>query len=254
MSTRLTNLQNRTSIIQRGAVSDPEFTLVELTPKRPESKISLARSEVKDSPAFPTGVKSIMTKGGKIGISLPSKLDTTVECSHVFRFKNTDSSQHGITIADLLLACGAIPTSTTEAVSLASSFRLNHVKVWPSVNSSGASDCIVQWFGPVSGVEKDSNPVVSLPEGITTSGTSCFNPPPDSFCSKWISSQNASTVLLNVQCNAGSIIDVSLRFTISNTISSVSVATTGLTVGAVVYGPLDGAASGTYIPVGLTAL
>jgi hypothetical protein len=191
-------------------------------------------------------------KSGGLKLSLPPKLNITVQFKHTYRFVcRTGNTLAPVTGADLLLACGCVATSATTIAGFVSSVRVHYIKIWTSPNASSTDTVAVQWQSPITAVEKDEYVDQSIPVGVTVTGGSMFTPPADTFCAKWVS--NTALAVFSLIATTGSIVDVCLSGTFSNALgSSTATGASGLTVGAVYYNSLDGATtSSVFLPVGV---
>jgi len=242
---------------------DQKAVLVRKPSEREIKKVKTWKSDIKVRSALTANEgKSVslnsgtsLAKSASMKVSLPPKLNTTVEFKHVYRYAcRTGNTLSPVTGADLLLCCGAVALTATTAAGFTSSVKVHSIKIWTAPNATATDSAAVQWQSPIIAVEKDVYMDQSVPVGVTITGASVFTPPADTFCAKWLT--NTSLAVFSITAPQGSLVDVCLSGTFSNALgSSVATAATGLTVGAVYYGALDGATTNSvFIAHGVPAL
>jgi len=193
-------------------------------------------------------------KGGKGAASLPPILNVTPTLGHTFRFTNS-ANQVGVAItgAQLQGALGTIGTATNSTVRpWASSVRIHRITIWPSAGSNPPIAPGVEW-GAISGALKDEGKYTGLPYGITQEKAIVSKPPKKSLCADWLSltAMNVTT-LFYVTAPAGSILDISVSFTLAAAfVSSASISTATAAIGTIYYLSLDGNSSHIWSPLGL---
>jgi len=190
-------------------------------------------------------------KGGKVK-RMPPALETVV-CAHtVLRFNNQNAASNvNVTAATLLVACGSICTiANSTVVSVASAFKLHKITVWPGSTSAGAGQVAEVLFPDLGGITKDESRSTAIPTGVTVSDVVTERPPKNTQASWWNNSTVGSSVIATITCPAGSIVDVSITFTLRNNIAGVVQAGyAAATLGAYYYGRLDGV-GGKFTPMG----
>jgi hypothetical protein len=188
-------------------------------------------------------------------MSLPPTLNTTPTLSHVYRFRVTSAvTSQAIHVGDVMGIFGTMTTIlNSQVVSWASTFRLKKLVAWPPQNA-GADLVYINWSASASqGFVKDEQKIMTLPDGITVTGSVTAVPPPRSLVSDWISNGISSgSVLFYVTAPAGAIIDVHATYTLVNALNNVAVTVaTATPLGAVYYLALDGPSSNKIQPFGL---
>jgi hypothetical protein len=185
-------------------------------------------------------------------ISLPPMLDLTPSCFHRYRYRAFSAAALvGIGVGAILQAIGCIATSTTVMTSMASSFKIKRLTLYPP-QVAGSDSCSVNWSsGANFGIARDIEISKSLPDGISNTGKMVFTPRRSDLCSDWISSNNgAGNTVLIITCPTGTIIDLDVAFTLVNTFGGAPVTITGpASVGSTYYAALDGAGSNKLRPV-----
>ena len=186
------------------------------------------------------------------GSSLPPVRDMTVMVQkHTFRYVSASGSNAtNVTPTNIIGACGGICTvANSKLTPWASSFLLKCIRIWPGLSSTAYEDCIVRWAAYNSIGTKDSKLERAVVQGNTLSGALEFRPPKNTVATWW-QVANAS-VLLVISCSPGSIVEMDVEFTLSNTfVTSDATIATG-TLASVYYLPLDGATAHTITPLGL---
>lgn len=196
-----------------------------------------------------SGMRASPKKGT---VSLPPQLMTSPSVGHTYRFTNTSAAVLPISVGNILGACGVIGTVTNSTVATwASCFQLNKVTVWPASSSTAAEVPELLWAAGESSQIADQALINSIPEGITNSSALVFKPPKKSLSEFWITSADSAAVMFRISCPIGSVIDVSLKYRLSNAIANLGVTVATAVLGTVYYLPLDGPASNAYVPLGV---
>jgi len=193
-------------------------------------------------------------RGGAGAPSLPPVLNTSPTIGHTFRFTNTANST-ALAISGALLqgALGVMGTATNSTVRpWATSVRIHKITIWPSAGSNPPIAPGVEW-GAVSSTVKDEGKYTGLPYGITEERAMISRPPKKSVCSDWLSLQATGiTTLFYITAPAGSIMDISLSYTLANVfVTSNAITTATAVIGTVYYLALDGNSSHNWGPIGL---
>jgi len=185
---------------------------------------------------------------------LPPELSSVIAVHHVYRWSNSGAPapSSSITAANVAAALGGtITVSGTTVQAFASTFRIHSITVWPTVQSVTSPEVI--WVSPSTAIEKDEAKIRSIPAGVTVDRPLMSRPPKNTLCRDWI---NAGVVgnqtlftLLNIP--EGSIVDMSVSFTIANNVAAVAAVTTTTGLGSIVHLPLDGHTGGKFIAQGL---
>ena len=194
------------------------------------------------------GVKKQASLLGKVGI--PPPLQVTPTYRHTYRFlAATGTSARNVTAKTLLGVAGAVVSvANTTANYIATSAKLHRVTIYPGLSSTGAVSPSVTWGSTIS-FQKDSEINRSMPQGVTVGGAVSFRPPPEMGARFWFSS--SSNVVMLVTCPSGSIIDVDLTVTLTNTYGQDNATIATGTLGVLYYLPLDGTTSHEMVAVGL---
>lgn len=184
---------------------------------------------------------------------LPPVLQTSPVVNHTFRYVNSSASPTTISVGNLLLTCGGVCTvANTTFAGVATSVRLRRIQVWAAPNTSSSASANVIWLpGAFAGIIKDVEKNTTIPMGLTTTTTLDERPPRNSLAADWLSSSLASSQVFTIACAAGSVIDVSLTFTILNNLPNASSGISSGVQGNVYYLYLDGASTHRYQPFGL---
>jgi hypothetical protein len=184
--------------------------------------------------------------------SLPPRLMCTPRVQHVFRFVSTGGSLLSVTCTELLGACGTICTVANTTVSqLASSVRIKSITVWPSASATSPQNCTLQWATQATDQTPDELVDLSIPEGVLLTRALVFRPPARSLAGYWNSSVISSTTLLSAAIPIGSVLDLSVEFTVANVFAQLSQSVAAGVLGAIYYLALDGPASNKWTPVGV---
>jgi len=193
------------------------------------------------------------SKRNPTGSNLPPKLNCAPVLRTIYRFRSTSAQTNvGITGSMLAGVCGMVVyVATTTARSIASSFRIRKLTVWPGLSTT-ASTSEVLWASADSTFQKDTAFINELPGGITNTSRSVFVPPKGTLSEMWhMSGGTGSAVMFTLSCPDESIIDLDIEFTLPNAqVGSTQnfVGSTG--AGVFVYGYLDGPTLATIAPLG----
>lgn len=186
---------------------------------------------------------------------VPPELNAVISCTHTFRFQCVTgfSALQNITGGNLAGAIGGFCTTANSVVkTIASSIRVRKVVVWPSVQTTPQNPPEVTWFSPITVMEKDASKERILPAGYSLSAALVSRPPRNTLCSDWFAvSSGASQPMFGLTNIAGgSVIDVTLSWTITNNLVTSSPAIATGTLGTYYYLYLDGSTSHQLQPVG----
>jgi len=189
--------------------------------------------------------------GGTMDIPPPRHL--TCNIHHVYRFRCTASGTYAVTIANFVGSLGVMGTVVNStAVTLASSFKLRSIKMWPPSNA-GSDFGYLEWASAWTTLQRDEQVLASLPDGITVPTSLTFRPGKGSIAAMW-TSNNANSAYFNLNAVTGAIIDVDVDWTITNALASQSIAGfAAIALGSIYYLALDGRASNKLLPIGLAS-
>lgn len=205
------------------------------------------------SEALAAPASMVSGKARKLGgSSLPPVRDMTVTAkSHTFRYISTNGANGtNVTPTNIIGACGGICTvANSKLTPWASSFLLKCIRCWPGTSSTGYEDVVIRWAAYNSIGTKDSKLERAIPQGLTSTGALEFRPPKNTVATWWQVAN--SSVLLVISCAPGSILEMDIDFTLSNTFVTTDATIATGTLASVYYLPLDGATAHTITPLGL---
>jgi hypothetical protein len=240
---------NKRTLIQvpmRRTDSESDYVVLAKDESRGETKVS--REMI---PAMLAG-KSM--RGGSKGASaLPPTLECTPVYMGVFRFQSPSTST-SVPVSALAMAgvCGAVCSVTNSTVNpIASAVKLKKITVWPTpiVASGTVVPTDVVWAAGLD-YNKDEVKDGTLPLGLTCTKGLVFTPPRKSLAASWLSDAVAQNIFA-ISCPAGSIIDVSLDFVMSNGFTQFGSLTVASGVlGVLYYLGLDGPTTNHFTVVG----
>jgi len=187
--------------------------------------------------------------------SLPPPINTVVMVSHTFRFTNSSTVTSQISIGDLIGICGVQGTVVnTTVASIASTFRVRKVCVWPGLPFTAGSETNAEiiWAG-LSGTVKDESIDRSIPGGVTVDRPFESVPPKNSLASFWQDGSSASTVLFSLTAFQGSVVDVHMSYTLRNNQGGQTFTVATAALGSLYFLYLDGSTSHKWTPVGIPA-
>lgn len=185
----------------------------------------------------------------------PVQISSNIVYHHLFRFTSAAAGNHAITDTMICNVTGALAVSAISAWPISGSARITNVEIWtPPASQGSPATCSVEWVGQNNSPPKevsDTTVSVSSPAHIVS------KPPAQSLASFWL--VPTATRVMTIVAPVGSIIDVSVSFVLRDGVSPgdnvTALVTTGATVGALYYPPLDrAAAGGDFQPVSLTPL
>lgn len=192
------------------------------------------------------------------GGSLPPEMNVVPFLRRTFRFYANAAFSGNISNRMIAGMCGGIvTTANTTFYTVASTMKVNRVSIWPGLVAAASQPPAiptVQWYTPVSGVEKDIEINSAVPSGVSVDKPVVSTPPRGSLAGMWFPCFNTNDIFGMTGVTAGSIIDVDVTYTNPNAYSNLAVTITSTAaVGAFVYGYLD-ATGGKLVPVGLTGV
>jgi len=207
-----------------------------------------------ESKELPVSLESALLglqASGKAGIrsarglvKRPGKLNTTPANHAVLRFVATTNfgANASITVGNVIGALGVVGTVVnTTTVSVASSFRIHWIRVYPPAQASalGLMQAAVGWAAE-SGYSKDDSADASMPYGVSIGSCVEFKPPAWSEAKRWHSGSLSSNTLFTLTATAQSVIEISLDWTLKNNLGGVSFTTATAALGSFYYLYLDG--------------
>jgi len=174
---------------------------------------------------------------------------STPSLGHKFRFKAIGAAvAYPVTRAQLLNLI-QVATSATTSARVIGAARLKRVRVWSpiDVTAFAPQTISVEWAGPYSPSSIHS----ASSEGLVPA--KLISRPPMGMNPSWwaISGSNETDVLFKITCPQSSIIDVDVALKLVDDEGAVAGDyLTGLTLGKVYFGYLDGRTSGSLAPAG----
>jgi len=222
-----------------------------------EKFLLLARPGKRKVEAKTRGVSARRTKVRSKGViaKLPPQIMSTTTCHSVLRFQVLSAiggTPTTINNAQILGACGCIGKVVNSSVSsIASSFRIKRVSIWPAPSATADAVPEVAWLFPVStDVGKDVAWMSSMPAGVSQTTAVVSEPPKGSLCSSWFRWDGSQADLFSLyNLTVGSILDLSVSFTLRNVLAGADIGVTTAAVGTMYYLYLD-TSSGKIQPVG----
>lgn len=186
-------------------------------------------------------------QGRRKNLSLPPQLECSPVYGAWFRFDTVSTvSNQVITKANLMAVPGVVGTVVnTTGYTVSSAVRIKKVRAWPAAGG----EVNIQWNGS-PGKTRDEAKDVSLPTGITVDRMLELTPPPGSFASLWWEAGETSVSIMQISATNGTIIDLLLDFTLSNSLGNSAVTFAGIAVGGFYYGYLDGNTTHQFRPLG----
>jgi hypothetical protein len=184
---------------------------------------------------------------------LPPPLNLVPTFTKTHRFYNTSAASVTISVLELIGALGGIGTVVNSVVThWTTSFRIVHLKVYPSVSTTIATNTVVEWNFGLSGSTPDECISVVTPGGVIVAAPCLvFKPPAKSLASDWMDVSISSTNIFNIfNLPNASVLDLTVETTLPVVFSASVLTSTVATaiVGQPYYLALDGPASNKIIP------
>jgi len=203
----------------------------------------------------PLKSKSAMVRGisKSAGVSLPRVIDSTMTVTIRIYYDFSDPSARTITVASLLLACGAVGAVLNSSLqSIYSSVRIKRITIWPAPSTGSANTSELLWAVGASAYQKDSEKIRPIPEGVSVTGATVYKPNKNTLAADWLTNSVTGTVF-TVSSATGSVLLLEAAATLANAITSVPTMTvTSCTVPTLYWPRLDGH-SGKIVPFGLNS-
>jgi hypothetical protein len=182
-------------------------------------------------------------------------LDANVLVRHKYRFSATSANETNVTCQSIMTVAGAMGTVLNTNVNpISKAFKIHSIKIMSSPGALGAAaSCSVEWYSADSGVMTtqtfDTTNTPDRPAEIFS------RPPTSSAAWYWRSITNvgggATTPMFNIQCAAGSIIELDVTHILNDTAyTSWPTVVAAAVLGQMYYSGLD-AFGGVYAPVRL---
>jgi hypothetical protein len=200
----------------------------------------------------PMGTRAL----GVVQRDQPPVLQGTPTLSHTFRFVATGTGTNAITYGGIAAIGPCVGYIANSAVlPLASSVKVKKVEVWCPAAAAGEASANVVWLANAANQFVPDGEKLRTVLGTATPGYVLSRPPRKSLASDWFNpSGMPNTEFLSISCPAGSIVDVTLSFRISNELAPTARPVSTGAIGNVYYLALDNAvAAGTHnlVPYGL---
>jgi len=202
-------------------------------------------------------------RNGMAGKGMIPKLPPTIDAILVvpFRIRYLASAAVGANVTRQMIAgaLGGIVTATNSThTAWASSFRITHFDIWPSV-ATGGVNADVQWTqgSPTAeqALTRERNQISTIPSGVTVTGGFRVQPPKGSYQQMWQTCNVGPTdYMFTITVPSGSVVDFCGAFTLFG-IEGINQVTNTIATGAlgvVFYLPLDGVGAHHLTPQGLS--
>jgi len=224
----------------------------------PESKASETKAVTRPSLTLSSRHRGMARKGKhkKAGSRAPNKpppIDTVSQGHSILRFTATSAAAAvSISIGNVLAAIGGIGTIANSTIeSVASSFKLHRVTIWPAVVAAGSSQQAEVVWTNSGNYTRDESKSVAIPSGTAMPDVVVNRPPKDALAAAWQVSIAGTTAMFLLTCPAGSIIDVDVSWTLSNNFAgNTQAGYAAVTQGSAYYARLDGV-GGKFLPLGV---
>jgi len=221
--------------------------------KSSESKVAPRPSTVLSSRRRGTARKGKHKKAGKRAPNKPPPINTVSQGHSVLRFTATSAAAAvSCSIGNVLAAIGGIGTIANSTIeSVASSFKLHRITIWPASTTAGSGQQAEIVWTNSGNYTRDESKSVAIPAGTTMPDVVVNRPPKDALAADWQVSTGGSSAMFLVTCPAGSIIDVDVSWTLSNNFAGYTQSGyAAVTQGSAYYARLDGV-GGKFLPLGV---
>lgn len=202
--------------------------------------------------------KRIQRNARSVGPNSPEipSIQANVNINHTFRFGCTTSAptDYAVTVDDLISSFGMIAATANSAYPIVKSFKLHSVKAWESVDSGGGVNTIsIEWSDGGDGYlafKEVSDTVISNARPAFVFA----RPPQGTYPSFWLNEADGTSTVFRVKRTAAAniVIDINVTMMLHDNTVGTPVTTSGATVGAMYYAPLDLGGNGNILPIGLT--
>jgi hypothetical protein len=230
-------------------MSASKFVIVKPQSAFPRKKVNLEDRKETKLGLSPTALPSLRRAGrkGSPGLSLPPEIQVTpMVRNHTFRFYANSSGTYSITATEVIGALGTVCTVTNATVRpFASSFKIKKVSLWSDATSS-EQNASITWALATGSQQVDAEKNRAIPAGVSVTGVVSEVPPKGTLCALWQVASSNSIFLISA--NTGSVIDLTVDYTLSNQIVSNTMSVATGVLGSIYYLYLDGL---HLVPVGL---
>jgi len=240
---------NSNYLAEERKVSQPVLAQANLPTAPQESKLMVARAPQKGLLAMRAFRGQ---RGQKRAVGVVPQLQTSIICSHKFRFECTTGESVNISLLNLFGILGNIcSVANTTLVGWAGSLRLKQVEIFESAQSVSTVNSVISWY---------TNSSANLADKLTLNSTIPYDlpsrnaavPPKNSLASFWWNTSSSSSLaLFGLQTAVGSIVDVTIDFTLGNQAGGYMQTVSTANLGGDYYLALDGPASNKLVPIGL---
>jgi len=191
-------------------------------------------------------------KGQMMLLEQPGRLEVDTVIRHVYRFLGTAAAQT-LTVGSALAIPGAMVTVANATYrTICSSIKVLRIQVWsPAPVAGGATASVTFAISGGSNLNAKDESFDSTVVGSASASYIDARPTKNTLVGDWWQEAASATNLLQVTCPVGTVIDLTLEATLTNTVPQLQ---TGLGSGAgglgtFFYGSFDGA--GVWAPIGL---
>jgi len=239
---------NSNFLVEERKVSQPVLGQVAPPSTPQESKLSVIRVPQK-------GMHSLQSRKGRSrsrAVGVVPQLETSIVCSHKFRFECTTGESVNVSLLNLFGILGNICTvANTTLVGWAGSLRLRKVEIYESAQSVSTVNSVINWY---------TNSNANLADKLTLNSTIPYDlpsknvsiPPKNTLASFWWNTSSSSSLaLFGLQTAVGSIVDVTIDFTLGNQAGGYMQIVSTANLAGDYYLALDGPASNKLVPLGL---
>jgi hypothetical protein len=182
----------------------------------------------------------------------PPILQCVTKTARIYRFEAANGQAlHNITVGNLLAAMGNIAVTANGVSSMHSSVRIKYIKCYTSAQGVSTVASIVNWSSGIGNIADEKKERPSIPYGRI--GVTIEKPPRGTLAGYWWPSADFATILFQIQCPIGTIVDIFLEGRLGNAFSNISTAITStVTPSNIFYLPLDGpGATPVFVPMGV---
>jgi len=229
------------------------------TPTAAAATVKPAPLEVKSAPVH--GVPVLVTRRARRGkgqksrghaVGVVPELETSVVFRHKFRFECTTGESVNISLLGIWGALGGICTVANSVLTTwTGSLRVRKIEIYESAQLVSTVNSAVNWY---------TNSNSNLADKLMLNSTIPYDlpskivavPPKNTLADFWWNSSAASSLaLFGIMTSVGSIIDLTVEFTLGNQAGGYQPTIATGTLGGDYYLALDGSTSNKYVPIGL---
>lgn len=185
-----------------------------------------------------------------LGGGQPPNIQASVAYGHTFRFTSSGNTARNVNVGTLIGACGnTCVIANTSMNSWASSVKIKSIRIWSPAAAAADVSASVAWAATLNNVPDDEK----LASTVGSAFTGYFRsvPPRKSLASDWWSTTAGAQILFSITAPTNSIVDVTVAVRLCNVLPLQNLGIATGVLGNVYYGYLDGAATHSFVPVGL---